>query len=173
MPKICDWLNIIISHSSKSIWVTILLFCQNDSPIRRSFWQKDSLITHILFELWLIMIFSPMANFGHHPLVLGGRGSGRRFLWERAIPGASKVSIISNQNYLYNQGWRKVKKFGGASRNVVGIIFPLVGIGLTDLPNTEGASGTPGSGITFKVHTYALVHSYVVHIFPLFLLWPF
>ena len=25
----------------------------------KSFWQKDSLTTHILFELWLIMIFSP------------------------------------------------------------------------------------------------------------------
>ena len=35
-----------------------LLFCQSDSPVRGSFWQKDSLINHILFELWLIMIFS-------------------------------------------------------------------------------------------------------------------
>ena len=25
-----------------------------------SFWQKDSLICNILFELWLIMIFSPL-----------------------------------------------------------------------------------------------------------------
>ena len=33
-----------------------------------SFWQKDSLITHILFELWLIMIFSPVANFAQHSL---------------------------------------------------------------------------------------------------------
>ena len=28
----------------------------------------DSLITHILFELQPIMVFSPVANFGHHPL---------------------------------------------------------------------------------------------------------
>ena len=34
-----------------------------------SFWQKDSLITHTIFELWLIIIFSPVANFGQHPLV--------------------------------------------------------------------------------------------------------
>ena len=67
-PKFATGLNIIIRHSSKSIWVTNLLFCQNDSPIRKSFWQKDSLITHILFELWLIMIFSPVPNFGQHPL---------------------------------------------------------------------------------------------------------
>ena len=44
-----------------------LLFCQNDSPIRGSFWQKDSLITHIFFELQPIMIFSPVANFWASP----------------------------------------------------------------------------------------------------------
>ena len=33
-----------------------LSFCQNDSPMGGSFWQKDSLITHILFELWLITL---------------------------------------------------------------------------------------------------------------------
>ena len=53
-PKFATGLNNIIRHSSKSIWLTNLLFCQNDSPIRRSFWQKDSLITHILFELCLL-----------------------------------------------------------------------------------------------------------------------
>ena len=37
--------------------------------MRGSFWHKDSLITHILFELQPIMIFSPVANFGHHPLL--------------------------------------------------------------------------------------------------------
>ena len=42
---------------------------QNDSPIGGSFWQKDSLITHILFELWLIMIFSPVANFVQQALI--------------------------------------------------------------------------------------------------------
>ena len=40
-----------------------MLFCQNNSPMRGSFWQKDSLITHILFELQLIIIFSTVANF--------------------------------------------------------------------------------------------------------------
>mgnify|MGYP007048883330 CR=1 FL=1 len=33
-----------------------------------SFWQKGSLITHILFEVWLIMIFSPVANFAQQSL---------------------------------------------------------------------------------------------------------
>ena len=45
-----DWAKYQNRHSSKSIWVTKLVFCQNDSPIRGSFWQKDSLITHKLFE---------------------------------------------------------------------------------------------------------------------------
>ena len=47
-----------------------MLFCQNNSPMRGSFWQKDSLITHILFELQPIIIFSPVANFGDQSLGL-------------------------------------------------------------------------------------------------------
>ena len=46
----------VISHSSKSIWVVKLSFCQNDSQMGGSFWLKDSLITHILFKLWLITL---------------------------------------------------------------------------------------------------------------------
>ena len=46
----------------------MLLFCQNDFPMRESFWQKDSLITHILFELQPFIIFSPVANFGDQSL---------------------------------------------------------------------------------------------------------
>ena len=44
-------LNIIIGIVQK---VTRLLFCQNDSPMRGSFWQKESLIPHKLFELCLL-----------------------------------------------------------------------------------------------------------------------
>ena len=35
-----------------------------------SFWQKDSLITHIIFELQPIMIFSLVANFGDQSLII-------------------------------------------------------------------------------------------------------
>ena len=63
-------LNIIINHSSKSIWVIKLSVCQNDSPMGGTFWQKDSLITCILFKLWLIMIFRPVANFTQQSLCL-------------------------------------------------------------------------------------------------------
>ena len=43
--------NSVISHSSKSISVIKLSFNQNESSIGGSFWQKESLITHTLFEL--------------------------------------------------------------------------------------------------------------------------
>ena len=47
-----------------------LPFCQNDSPMRRSVWQKDSLITYILFELWIIMTFSsPERKLAKHTSV--------------------------------------------------------------------------------------------------------
>ena len=68
--KFATGLNTIISHSSKSIWLIKLSFCQNNSPMGGSFWQKDSLITHILFELWLIMVFRPVANFAQQILYI-------------------------------------------------------------------------------------------------------
>ena len=53
----------------KSIKVIKLSFCQNDSPMGGSFWQKDSLITLILFELCMsILVFIPVANLMHHTL---------------------------------------------------------------------------------------------------------
>ena len=55
-------------HISKSIWVTSLLFCQNDSLMAESHWQKDSLVTHMLFDLCLFQHFSPVANFGYQSL---------------------------------------------------------------------------------------------------------
>ena len=55
-------------HSSKSIWVIKLTFSQKDLLIGESFWENYRLVTPLLFELCLIMIFSPVANFGHHPL---------------------------------------------------------------------------------------------------------
>jgi hypothetical protein len=48
--------------------VAKLSFCQNDPPMGKSFWQNNNLVTHILFELCLFMIFSPVANLMHHPL---------------------------------------------------------------------------------------------------------
>ena len=40
-----------------------LSFCQNDPPMGESFWQKDSLITHILFELCLFRYLAQSTYF--------------------------------------------------------------------------------------------------------------
>ena len=45
-----------------------LSFCQNDLLMGESFCQNNSLVTHILFELQPIIIFSPVANFGDQSL---------------------------------------------------------------------------------------------------------
>ena len=66
--QICNWAKYQNKHSSKSIKVIKLSFYQNDSPMGGSFWQKDSLITYILFELCLFWYLSPVANFKHHSL---------------------------------------------------------------------------------------------------------
>ena len=42
------------SHSSKSIRAIKLFFCQNGVHLGKSFWPKDSFVTLILFELWLL-----------------------------------------------------------------------------------------------------------------------
>ena len=68
-PKFVTGLNIIIGCSSNSIWVIKPSFCQNDPLMGESFWQNNSLVTCILFELQPIIIFSPVANFGDQSLV--------------------------------------------------------------------------------------------------------
>ena len=69
LPKICDWAKYQNRHSSKSIRVTKLSFCQSDSPMSESFWQRSSLVTHIFFDLCLFKHCSPVANFGQQSLV--------------------------------------------------------------------------------------------------------
>ena len=67
-PKFATELNMLTGCSSKSKWVIKLSFCQNDFLVEESFWQNNSLVTHILFELQPIIIFSPVANFGDQSL---------------------------------------------------------------------------------------------------------
>ena len=74
-PKFATGLNTYhIRHSSKSIRVTKLSYCQSDYPMSESFWQNNSLVTHIFFDLCLFKHFSPVANFGQQ------MGSNNRFL---------------------------------------------------------------------------------------------
>ena len=64
-----DWAKYQNRHSSESIWVIKLSFCQNDPPIGESFWKNTSLVTPILFELGMpILIFSPVQMIMGHPL---------------------------------------------------------------------------------------------------------
>ena len=52
-----------IRHSSKSIWVIKLSFSQGGPSEGGSFWQKDSLITHILFKLCQIWYYDMVSFF--------------------------------------------------------------------------------------------------------------
>ena len=65
---ICDCAKYQNRHSSKNIRATQLFFCQSDSPMSESFWQKNRLVTHILFDLCLFKHFSPVANFSYQSL---------------------------------------------------------------------------------------------------------
>jgi hypothetical protein len=67
-PKFATGLKCLDRHRSKSIWVTILFFCQNDSLIWGSLWQKDRVVTYILFYLCLFKHFSPVTSFGDQSL---------------------------------------------------------------------------------------------------------
>ena len=60
LPKFATGLHVIIGCSSKSIWEIKMSFCQNDPLMRESFWQNNSPVTYILFELQPIIIFSPV-----------------------------------------------------------------------------------------------------------------
>ena len=57
--KFENGLNIKIDIVHKvCIWVTKVSFCQNDPIIGESFWQKNSLVTIIFFELCLVWYFA-------------------------------------------------------------------------------------------------------------------
>ena len=68
--KIFDKLKCSNRHRSKSIKVIKLSFGQYDPPMSYPFWQNNSLVTHILFEVQPIIIFSPVANFGDQSLLI-------------------------------------------------------------------------------------------------------
>ena len=107
--KFATGLKYQIGHNSKSIWVTRLLFSQNDYLMGESFWPKDSLITCIVFELCLIWHISPVANFWTHPLW------GESLSYKQA--GEKKMSQLYTIQYtmthwFYHIYWvRKRRKF--------------------------------------------------------------
>ena len=68
-PKFATGLKCLNRYRSKSIWVTILFVCQNDSLMGGSLWQKYRMVTHMLFDLCLFKHFSPLASFGYQSLI--------------------------------------------------------------------------------------------------------
>ena len=54
-------------HSSKSIKVTKLSFCRNDSPYGKSFWQKDSLVTLLIYAYLNISACRKFFVIGMYP----------------------------------------------------------------------------------------------------------
>ena len=91
MHQICDWAKYHNWHSSKSIWVTRLLFCQNDSLMGGIILAKGQLDHSYTFWTMPIMIFSPVANLMHHPLECAGQN-----LFRKSV----LISLI--QNYWMN-----------------------------------------------------------------------
>ena len=79
-------------------------FCQNDPPIRESFWQKDSLITHIHFELCLFRNFAQHTFFlltlyikRHNPNLVTIRYAERSLEFQNQLgPIFFNVSVYSN-----------------------------------------------------------------------------
>ena len=80
---IWDWAKYHNSHSSKSIRVTKLSFCQSDSPMSESFWQKNSLVSHIIFDLCLSKHFCQVTNFCYQSLIFGLSASSKTIsIWK-------------------------------------------------------------------------------------------
>jgi hypothetical protein len=57
-----DWAKYQNKHSSKSIRVMQLFFCQNDYPIREEFWQKNGFLTQVGYGVSK----SQIQNFGFY-----------------------------------------------------------------------------------------------------------
>ena len=64
-----------------------------------SFWQNNSLVTHILFELQPIMISCPVANFGNHPLNQASN-LGFQTMVRPSLLGTVKVFIKRDENNM-------------------------------------------------------------------------
>ena len=62
--------------------------------MREIFWQKDSLSTHILFELQPIIIFSQITNFGDQSLEITGKSFSEALIFASTNPQYDKKLFI-------------------------------------------------------------------------------
>ena len=74
--KFATGLKCLNRHRSKNMWVTSLFFCQNGSLMGESLWQKNSLVTLILFELWLFWYLAQSQVLGNSLYDLCGKKIG-------------------------------------------------------------------------------------------------
>ena len=72
-----------------------LFFCQNDPLMGEPFWQNNSLVSHILFELQPIIIFSPVANFSNQSLDGKFQWSILNRNWESQFRNRSNEQLIT------------------------------------------------------------------------------
>ena len=82
--------------------MTKLSFCQNNPPMSTSFWQKDTLVTLILFEKMPIMIFSLVSNSSNHPLVSAETIWGNTvniFVWNGFIVESIEIPWLIDTRY--------------------------------------------------------------------------
>ena len=117
MRWIWDWDKYHNSHRSKSIRMTKLIFCQNGVLLGRSFWPKDSLVTLILFELWLLWYlaqsqihritlyiltkyFTNFYHFAHHFSKISTYLSERKFWLHQIIPFFLALKSIFGQKIM-------------------------------------------------------------------------
>ena len=70
-----------------------LFFCHYDPLMGEPFWQNNSLVSHILFELQPLIIFSPVANFGNQSLI-------RTFSWKNMGMFTLCFECVGIQNFL-------------------------------------------------------------------------
>ena len=117
-----------------------LSFCQNDWPRSELFWQKDSLITHILFELWLITLLWIVSVFLTQTLKgFSGNFQISKLEFTKSIQG--KLIKVGHQSFLeamlndlFNGlDWNNVQAFSHVTRQVSQVFFILGGFQLLDL----------------------------------------
>ena len=93
-----------------------LFFCQNDYPIRGEFWQKNSFITHILFELCLFWYLAQST-----------------YLWDTLYICADIRSVTSEFAQLCFQ----ISRFNSFESNVNIFLFSYCKNGRSKKPITE------------------------------------
>ena len=77
-----------------------LFFCQNDALMGGSIWQKNSLVTLILFDLCLFEHFSPVANFAQQSIEYWKLRLWKWSNWQERLAKSLTLIILINYHIL-------------------------------------------------------------------------